>query len=259
MRNKKYILMSISLLLITVILFSGQGLWAAEKKVYINGIDPDCPPFTYMDEKGNPTGFDVECLNWIAQEMGFEVKQQPTAWDGIVPSLLAKKIDMIYSAMSITEERKKKIGFTDIVWEVKNSVCVRKDSDLNIITALSGDYMVGLQKGSTQKIWIEDNLVKPGILGEDNVRYYESTSMAVKDLVNGRIDSFFHEESLLKNAIRKGRPIRIVGTIEDKTPDIYGIGIRKEDKELKALLNEGIARLKKSPKRDELIIKYFSE
>lgn len=251
--------MAIFLLLITVIVFSSQGLWAAEKKVYINGVDPDYPPFTYMDEKGNPAGFDIECLNWIADEMGFEVQHQPTAWDGIVASLLAKKIDMIYSGMSITEERKEKIDFTDVYWEVVSSVCVREDSDLNIITALSGEYRLGIQKGTSQARWIEENLVKPGILGGDKVKYYEGKAMAVKDLVNGRIDSFLDDENMLKNAIRLGQPIRIVGTIWEKTPDEYGVGIRKEDKELKALLNEGIARLKKSPKWDELIAKYFSE
>ena len=255
MSNKKYILLVIFSLLITVMVFGSQALWAAEKKVYINGIDADYPPFAYIDEKGNPAGFDVECLDWIAQEMGFEVKHQPTAWDGIVSSLLAKKIDMVYSGMTINPERLKKVDFTIPYWEINQALCVREDSDLNIIAALSGDYIVGTQRGCTAAMWIEDYLVKPGILGKDKVKLYEGFSLALKDLIVGRIDSAMMDDVMIEDALRKGQPIKIVGII--KTGEEYGIAVRKEDQELKALLNEGIAKLKKSPKWDELIAKYF--
>jgi len=254
MRNKKLVLMVIFSLLI-VLCTGSISLLAAEK--YVNGIDADYPPFAYIDEKGNPAGFDVECLNWIAQEMGFEVKHQPTAWDGIVSSLLAKKIDMVYSGMSITEERKTKVDFTIPYWEINQALCVREDSDLNIIAALCGKYTVGSQRGCTAAEWIEEHLVKTGILAKDNLKLYEGFSLAVKDLLNGRIDSAMMDDVMVEDAIRKGQAVKIVGII--KTGEAYGIAVRKEDKELKALLNEGIAKLEKSTKWDELIIKYFSE
>jgi len=257
MRNKKLVLMVIFSLLI-VLCAGSISLLAAEKKVYINGIDADFPPFAYVDEKGNPAGFDVECLNWIADEMGFEVKHQPTAWDGIVSSLLAKKIDMVYSGMGITEERQKVVDFTIPYWYINQALCVREDSDLNIIAALSSSkYKVGSQRGCTAAEWIEENLVGTGILPKDNLKLYESFSLAVKDLVNGRIDSAMTDDVMVEDAIRKGQPVKIAGIIN--TNEKYGVAVRKEDKELKALLNEGIAKLKKSAKWDELIIKYFSE
>ena len=257
MRNKKLVLMVIFSLLI-VLCTGSISLLAAEKKVYINGIDADYPPFAYIDEKGNPAGFDVECLNWIAQEMGFEIKHQPTAWDGIVSSLLAKKIDMVYSGMTINEERLKKVDFTIPYWVINQALCVREDSDLNIIAALSGsEYTVGSQRGCTAAEWIEEHLIKTGILPKDNLKLYEGFSLAVKDLVNGRIDSAMMDDVMVEDAIRKGQPVKIVGII--KTGEKYGIAVRKEDKELKALLDEGITKLKKSAKWDELIIKYFSE
>jgi polar amino acid transport system substrate-binding protein len=256
MRNKKLVLIVILSLLI-VLCTGSISLLAAEKKVYINGIDADYPPFAYIDEKGNPAGFDVECLNWIAQEMGFEVKHQPTAWDGIVSSLLAKKIDMVYSGMSITPERMEVVDFSIPYWEINQALCVREDSDLNIIAALCGEYTVGSQRGCTAAEWIEEHLVKTGILPKDNLKLYEGFSLAVKDLVNGRIDSAMMDDVMVEDAIRKGQAVKIVGII--KTGEAYGIAVRKEDKELKALLNEGIAKLKKSVEWDELIIKYFSE
>jgi len=244
------------ILSLLIVLCTGSiSLLAAEK--YINGIDADYPPFAYIDEKGNPAGFDVECLNWIAQEMGFEVKHQPTAWDGIVSSLLAKKIDMVYSGMSITEERKTKVDFTIPYWEINQALCVREDSELNVIAVLCGEYTVGSQRGCTAAEWIEEHLVKTGILPKDNLKLYEGFSLAVKDLVNGRIDSAMMDDVMVEDAIRKGQPVKIVGII--KTGEAYGVAVRKEDKELKALLDEGIAKLKKSAEWDELIIKYFSE
>jgi len=256
MRNKKLMLVLIFSLLVMVSIGS-INLLAAEKKVYINGIDADYPPFAYVDEKGNPAGFDVECLDWIAQEMGFEVKHQPTAWDGIVSSLLAGKIDLVYSGMSITEERKEKVDFTIAYWEINQALCVREDSDLNIIAALSGDYTVGSQRGCTAAMWIEDYLIKPGILGKDKLKLYESFSLALKDLIVGRIDSAMMDDVMIEDALRKGQPIKIVGII--KTGEEYGVAVRKEDQELKALLNEGIAKLKKSAKWDELIAKYLTQ
>ena len=77
----------------------------AAEKVYINGIDANFPPFAFVDKSGVPDGFDVKALDWIAKEMKFKVKHQPMDWDGIIPSLKTKKIDIVASGMSITDER----------------------------------------------------------------------------------------------------------------------------------------------------------
>ena len=81
-------------------------------KELINGIDANFPPFAYVDKAGTPGGFDIDAVNWIAKKMGFTVKQQPLDWDGIIPNLVAKKIDFIASGMSITPERQKIVNFT---------------------------------------------------------------------------------------------------------------------------------------------------
>ena len=189
--------------------------------------------------------------------MGFEVKHQPTAWDGIIPALLAKKIDMICSGMSITAERAEKVNFSIPYWEIDQALCVRNDSELNIIEALAGNYIVGTQRGCTAAMWIEDHLVKTGIIGEDKLKLYDTFSLAVQDLVNGRIDSAMMDDVMVEDAIRKGQPVKIVGII--KTGEAFGIAVRKEDTELKDKLNEGIKRLLKSDVWEELKIKHLAE
>ena len=243
-----------SMVLLTLSMMVGIS---AEKRVYINGIDPDYPPFAFIDETGKPAGFDVESLDWIAKEMGFEVKHQPTAWDGIITALLSKKIDMVYSGMSITAERAEKVNFSNPYWEIDQALCVREDSDLNIIEALSGQYIVGTQRGCTAAMWIEENLVNKGVLPKENLKLYEGFSLAVQDLVNGRIDSAMMDDVMVEDAIRKGQPVKTVGII--KTGEAFGIAVRKEDSELREMLNEGIKRLLKADIWEELEIKYLTE
>ena len=252
-RNKRII----SAVLCSVFFFMLLGLpgISAEKEVYINGIDADYPPHAYVDEKGNPAGFDVEALDWIAEEMGFEVTHQPTAWDGIVSSLLANKIDMVFSGMSITEERKEKVNFSIPYWTIDQAICVSIDSELNAIEVFMGDYLVGTQRGCTAAMWIEDNLINQDLFPKDSLKLYEGFSLAVQDLLNGRVDAAMMDDVMVEDAIRKGMDIKIVGTI--KTGEEYGVAVRKEDTELLELLNKGINRIMNSPKWDELKAKYF--
>ncbi|HKK82629.1 MAG TPA: transporter substrate-binding domain-containing protein [Atribacterota bacterium] len=251
-RNKRII----SAVLCSVFFFMLLGLpgISAEKEVYINGIDADYPPHAYVDEKGNPAGFDVEALDWIAEEMGFEVTHQPTAWDGIVSSLLANKIDMVFSGMSITEERKEKVNFSIPYWTIDQAICVSIDSELNAIEVFMGDYLVGTQRGCTAAMWIEDNLINPGLFPKDQLKLYEGFSLAVQDVLNKRIDAAMMDDVMVEDAIRKGMAIKIVGTI--KTGEGYGVAVRKEDKELLELINEGLNRIMLSPKWEELKTKY---
>ena len=226
-----------------------EGSKEGEKKVYINGIDPDFPPFGYIDENGDPAGFDVESVNWIADEMGFEVKHQPTAWDGIIEALRAGKIDFIASGMSVLPEREKVISFTIPYWETKLAVAVKEDSDLSYEETINGEHTIGVQRGTTAAMWIEDNLVAPGKIDEDKVVNYDSFSLALKDLINGRIDSAMQDDTMVIDAMKQ-RPIKIAGT--HKSGMTYGYGVRQEDDELREMLNEGIRRLIDSPRWEEL-------
>jgi len=206
-----------------------------------------------MGADGKPTGFDVESLQWIAKEMGFEVEIQPTAWDGIIPALLAKKIDMVYSGMTASAERTKVVDFSDVYWEIDQAIAVKNDSKTNMVDVLNGKVTIGTQRGCTAASWLEDNLVKRNILKKDKLRLYDNFPIAAKDLEIGRIDAAMMDDMIVLNVI-KGKPLKIIGTI--KTGEEYAVAIRKEDKELKETINEGLKRLMVSPKWEELKQKY---
>ena len=142
-----------ALVLLSVLAFSGQ---AFAQKTYVNGIDPNYPPFAYIDEKtGEPAGFDVDSLNWIAKTMGITITHKPMAWDGIIPALQAKQIDMIDSGMSITEERKAQVSFSDPYWHVPTVFVTKKDSKLTPEDVLTKKIKLGIQRGTSEAVAIK--------------------------------------------------------------------------------------------------------
>ena len=106
MHKKALMGIGVSLLVIFAVLMA--GCITTDDNVLVVGIDGEYPPYSYIDETGKAVGFDVESIQWIAEQKGFEVEIAPTAWDGIIPALLAGKIDMVYSGMSITPDRLEK-------------------------------------------------------------------------------------------------------------------------------------------------------
>ena len=227
---------------IACMLFMVAGPAMAEK-VLINGIDANYPPFAYVDQSGKASGFDVDAVDWIAAKMGFKVKHMPVDWDGIIPNLLAKKIDFICSGMTITEERAQKVNFTAPYWEVKNVFVTKNGSALKADDIYASDVTVGMQAGTSEAKWMADEKAKQG--WKFNIKYYDSAPMAIEDLVNGRIDA------------EKKKPVQIIGVFGEVEP--FGAAVRKEDKELLDTLNKGFELLKADPYWDELINKHLNK
>ncbi|MDO8841218.1 ABC transporter substrate-binding protein [Methanocalculus sp.] len=225
----------------------------SEKKLYIVGIDGDYKPFSYIEADGSAAGFDVESVRWIGEEMGFDVRIQPMAWDGIVTSLVTKKIDMVYSGMTITPERQERVHFTEPYWIVNQAVASRADSVITLDDVLAGKVLMGAQRGSTAADYIQMNLIDTGLLPANNFKQYEGFSLAVTDLENKRVDAVMYDTPIVNEFIME-MGLRKVGIVE--TNEEYGVAIRKEDTELLALMNEGIHRLQASPKWEELKVKY---
>jgi polar amino acid transport system substrate-binding protein len=225
----------------------------AQQKEYVNGIDANFPPFAFVDQSGKPAGFDVEVIDWISQKKGFKVKHQPMDWDGIIPSLKAKKIDFIASGMSITDARKKEVNFTEPYWKIRQVLVAKKASNLTVDAALKDGNKIGVQRGTTEAKWIEENLLKKEGKKFELV-YYDSAPLAIEDVVNGRIVAAAMDDAPASDAVRK-KPVKILGTF-GMEPEDFGYAVRKEDKALLDTLNAGLKEIKASPKWDELTKKY---
>jgi polar amino acid transport system substrate-binding protein len=226
----------------------------AEDKTYVNGIDANFPPFAFVDKNGNPDGFDVAVVDWIAKEKKFKVKHQPMDWDGIIPSLNAKKIDFIASGMSITDARKKEVNFSIPYWIIKQVLVAKKDSDLTPDAAMGEGKKIGVQRGTTEAKWIEENLIKKGGKKFELV-YYDSAPLAVEDVVNGRIAAAAMDDAPAQDAVNKNKPVKIIGSF-GMPEEEFGYAVRKDDAELLKTLNEGLKQIMASPVWEELKAKY---
>lgn len=234
----------------------GAGCAMAAEAVYVDGIDAAFPPFSFIDEKGQPAGFDVDVIRWIADEMGFEVKIIPIDWDAIIPTLIAGNINLIASGMTITAARQKQVAFTNPYWTIDLAVVVRQTKDaegeavpeLTLFSAVQTGRKIGVQRGTTSQDWLEENVIGDGI--DVQLVLYENFLLALEDVLIGRIDAAVMDEPTARSGI-VDRPLTIVGTI--KTGEIYGYAVRKQDAELLALLNEGLRRIQASDAWDRLV------
>ena len=229
----------------------------AQKTDFVNGIDPNYPPFAYVDEKtGQPAGFDVESMNWIAKKMGITITHKPMAWDGIIPALQAGQIDMVCPGMSITPERAKAVQFSKPYWQVYRVFVAPQASKLTPAEILNGKKIrLGVQRGTSEANAIKKEKQEKGYTFE--LRFYDSAPLAIEDLLNGRIDAALMDELPADESIAKGRAVKKIGTHGDK--DDFGVAIRKDDAELAKIVNEGYKLLMADPFWKELQKKYLNK
>ena len=224
----------------------------AAGKHLINGIDANYPPFAYVDETGKPAGFDVDSMNWIAKKMGFTVEHKPMDWDGIIPALLAKKIDIIASGMSATAERAKMVDFSIPYYEVTQVLVVPDKEGASLDAMLKSGKKLGVQRGTVTAKLLEKLVKEPGYKFE--VVPYDSTDLAIEDLKIGRIAGSGMDSTIAKE-VMKTPGLKVAGTF-NAPPEKYGYAMRKEDKEFQDKINKGLKLLMADPYWKELKAKY---
>ncbi|WP_260258697.1 ABC transporter substrate-binding protein [Vibrio intestinalis] len=229
---------------------------AKEWKTVRFGIEGAYPPFSWTEADGSLKGFDVDMANALCKEMEVKCKIVPQDWDGIIPSLLARKYDAIIAAMSITEERKKKIDFTGKYALIPNKFIAKKDAGLNFDN-LDG-VKIGVQRATTHDKYLTDNYDKVEIVR------YGSFDEAYLDLASGRIAAVLGDASALEEGVLNkdgGEGYEFVGpSLTDPKwfGEGFGIAVRKQDKDLTAKLDAAILSLREKGVYQEIAAKYFN-
>jgi polar amino acid transport system substrate-binding protein len=251
---------SVRILLAAGALVAATGLASAKDWTTTTvriGTDATYPPFESQDSGGNIVGFDIDVGNAACAEVGLKCEFSNQDWDGIIPALLANKIDAILSSMSITPERLQTIDFTDKVYNTPPALAVAKDSTSAGLAAgdLSGKS-IGVQSSTTHATYVEKTYT------DADIKYYKTADDYKLDLSSGRLDAAMDDVVVLTEWVDSpdGACCKILGTIKP-IPEIHGkgagIGVRKEDTDLKALFNKGLAAIRANGKYKEINDKYF--
>jgi polar amino acid transport system substrate-binding protein len=213
------------------------------------GVDDAYPPMEYRDEKNALVGFDIDFGNAIAKKLGIKSEWVPTVWDGILPSLSAKKFDAILSSLSITDKRKLEIGFSEpyimggpIIITKKDNTSIKKADDLK-------GKIVAVQLGSTG-----DNAVSE-ISGTKEVKKYDKIPQALLDLTSGRVEAVVADDQVGRYYVGlDASKYLVAGKLNDEP---FGIGFRKEDKDLTDVVQKAIDDLKADGTLSKISLKWF--
>ncbi len=233
---------------------------AAEIKEIRFGVEPGYAPFEVKAADGSLTGFDIDLGNEMCKRLKAKCEWVESDFDGLIPALKAKKIDAIMSSLSITEKRQQEIAFTDKLYAADSRLVVAKDSAIQpTIESLKGKR-VGVLQGTTQETFGNEHWAPKGI----EIVSYQGQDNIYSDLTAGRIDAAFQDEVAASEGFLKqpaGKGYDFAGpSVKDKKyfGDGTGIGLRKDDTELKAAFDKALGELRKDGTYDKMASKYFN-
>ena len=208
------------------------------------------PPFNSVDANCQLVGFDVDIAKALCAEMKANCEIVAQDWDGIIPALVANKYDAIIASMSITDERKQSIDFTNKYYSnylavIAPSGGVTGPSDLNRKT-------VGAQRSTLASQWAEDQL-----MGRASIKLYDTQTAAYADLQAGRLDAMVSDIYPAMDWLTSVSGFQLAGEKIDINDQI-GIGIRQNEAGLKAAFNAAIDAIRTNGVYAEINAKYFS-
>lgn len=232
-----------------------SGIASAETLKIGVGAEP-YPPFTSPDASGKWEGWEVDFINAVCGEAKFECEITPIAWDGIIPALTSNKIDAIIGSMSITEERKKTIDFSDKYYNTPANVVALKGSGITPDAAGLKGKILGVQVSTIHQAYA----VK--YFGDAEIKEYQTQDEANQDLVAGRIDATLADSLALEPFVKseQGSCCEVAGAVAHDAEVLgagIGIGMRKGDEKL-AAFNAAIKAIRANGTYDEITKKYFS-
>lgn len=215
------------------------------------------PPFTSKDASGTWVGWEVDLMNALCKQMSEKCELVEVAWDGIIPALTSKQIDVIWSSMSITDERKKTIDFSDMYYDTAAAIIGPKNGDVDISPEHLKGKTIGVQVSTTHANYV-DKYFGAG----STVKTYQTQDEANQDLAAGRLD-YTQADALALAAFLKTEQGMACCEMKGVVPhdaEILGFGVgaglRKEDTALKDKINAAIKALAAAGEFDKITAKY---
>ena len=213
------------------------------RKTYLVATDATLVPMSFMSVGNSMTGFEPDLMRAVAKEAGINIQLINVEWAGLFGGLITRKFDMVISSVTVLEERKERMAFSDPYLKSGLALVIRKDQEgINSFTdAKKNDFLIGAQVGTTAYFSLEKN---PSI----RKKGYQMYGHALADLINGKIDAVLGESTGTLFYQNQNKPlfekIKMAGEI--MTNEHYAIVIHKEDTELKTKINSALEKIFKN-------------
>jgi polar amino acid transport system substrate-binding protein len=211
------------------------------------GTDTPFPPF----EIGQPpdiTGYDIEVMNAIAENLGLTAEYTDTGFGTIFRDTANGQFDTAAAASTITKGRENAVDFTDPYYEAQQALLVPEGSDIASVDDLSG-VIVGAQDGTTGETYANDET------DASEVRGFPEGPNAVSALVTGQVDAVIIDQPVAADAVEKQGGVEIIEEIA--TNELYGFAVAPDNDALREAMNEALATIKEDGTLDDLYEQYF--
>ncbi|XGC81527.1 basic amino acid ABC transporter substrate-binding protein [Bdellovibrio bacteriovorus] len=216
------------------------------------GTDAAYAPFESETADKSIVGFDIEILKAIGEKSGLKLRFVNTPWEGLFNQLESGDRDILISAITINDDRKKVMDFSDPYFEAVQLIVVPLSSKISKFSDLKGKK-IGVQTGTT------GDEVASGLLGKtsDDIKRFEGTPLALQELSARGVDAVIADNGVINNFMANNKSD--FKTISDPTfkKEFYGIAVKKGNTELVKKINEGLAAIKADGTYDSIFNKYF--
>ncbi|MDY7114941.1 transporter substrate-binding domain-containing protein [Halomonas sp. SSL-5] len=237
------------------------GSASAEVRDIRIGVDVPYEPMEYRTPDGELTGFDIDLGNALCAEIGIDCEWVVQGWDGIIPGLMARKYDAIMSSMTINEQRREQVLFSEPYITPPSAWFAPGDAEIGTPSeeTLEG-LTIGVQRGTLQDNYVTD------LYGDvADVNRYATADDMVLDMDSGRLDAVFLDFPIGKSTLldSDAGDYKVVGKKITEPKEYFGegfgIAFRKRDEALAETFNEALAELKANGTYDEIHARYFGE
>ena len=203
------------------------------KDTLVMATNAEFPPYEFH-EGDDVVGIDADIARAIGEEMGMEVKIEDMAFDSIIPAVTSGKADFGAAGMTVTEDRKKNVDFTDTYATATQVIIVKEGSDIAGPDDLTGKK-IGVQLGTTGDIYADD-------IEDAEVERYNKGFEAVQALTQDKIDAVVIDGEPAKEFVAEADGLKILD--EAFTEEEYAIAVAKDNDDLLKKMNEALASLK---------------
>lgn len=260
MNMKKWIAAAIACSALALGACGGQSSGSAETpaggKVYRVATNAEFAPFESMDAGNKIEGFDIDLLNAMAQAGNFKVEYKHQPWDSLFPALGNGDVDILLSAITITDERKQTMDFTDPYFEITQVILVQKGKNIRSVEDLKNAQKVGVVTGQT------GDFAASKILGSSSpkIARFESLPLVIKELENGGLDAVISDSAVVGNYVKNnGDKGFSMVAVPDFEVEHYGMAVRKGDTATLDMLNAALAKVRENGEYEKVQNKYFAK